>query len=207
MRDIVMFDSHFRFSMQKTYFCLCLDQVQRYESVKKEIERLETDSVGEDKAHIVQMNREVQEEKREEVVVAPIISAAMALEAFSYDYAATNLGGNYARRHVDPLPVVSRFVVAAKLVTGQEFPTDGDAYEGLKGLMEKRNQLVHFKSKQFDMNNPNEYIDYREKFITDLEEWAHRSPGVVRAVVAEVDKLHGDEGRYALSIEPTQCHA
>ncbi len=75
-----------------------------------------------------------------------IIFGAMCLEAFIYDYAAHNFSDTYVKKYLDKLDLKAKLVVIPKLVTGEHFPTDSQAFQGLQNLIEERNKLVHHKS-------------------------------------------------------------
>ena len=202
-----MFEKSHRVSMQKTYFSLCLSQIDAYRQILTDIDELETGPIPEDEAHIAQMNLAVLAEKKEQAVVAPIISAAMCLEAFSYDYAATHLGDSYTKKHLEKLDVPSRLVIATKLVTGKDFPTDCAAYGNMKSVIKQRNDLVHFKSKNFDMAEMAQARKYIDELSKKVEKTLDVCEAAVRGIMIEIDKLHGKGRFYEFSIEPTQCHA
>ena len=73
--------------------------------------------------------------------------AAMCLEAFIYDYAATNFRDTFARKYLDKLDLVSKWVIVPKLVLGKEYPRDTQAFEYLKSIKKERDKLVHSKSR------------------------------------------------------------
>lgn len=76
-----------------------------------------------------------------------ITFAAMCLEAFIYDYAATHFSDSFVKKYLDKLDLCSKWVIIPKLVTGNDFPTDSLAFQHLTKLVKMRNALVHSKSK------------------------------------------------------------
>ncbi len=84
--------------------------------------------------------------KIENHCVVTIVFTALAVEAYIYNYAAKNLSENFIDKHLDRLDVVSKWVVIPKLITGQDFPKSGQAFQLLKKLIANRNYLVHSKS-------------------------------------------------------------
>lgn len=197
----------YRVSMQKNYFCLCLSQVQKYESISAKIHGLESSAVSEDELHIVEMNLSVLYEEREQVVLAPIVFAAMCLEAFIYDYGASHFGDSYMKKHLDKIDLASKFVLATRLATEKEFPIEGQAYQGLVDLIKDRNSLVHFKSRKFEIAELHKASEYRESLNQKHEKAMYSAIKTVREIMKELDKIHGNRGTYEYSIEPTQCHA
>jgi len=75
-----------------------------------------------------------------------IIFGAMCLEAFIYDYAAHNFSDTYVKKYLDKLDLKTKWLIIPKLVTGKDFPTESQAFQGLQKLIEERNKLVHYKS-------------------------------------------------------------
>lgn len=73
--------------------------------------------------------------------------AAMCLEAFIYDYAATSFTDTYVRKYLDKLDLVAKWVVIPKLALGIEFPRDTQAFEYLRAIKKERDKLVHSKSR------------------------------------------------------------
>ncbi len=73
--------------------------------------------------------------------------AAMCLESFIYEYAASNFSDTYAKKYLDKLDLVSKWVVIPRLVLGKEFPKDSQSFEHLKEIRSERNNLVHSKSR------------------------------------------------------------
>lgn len=73
--------------------------------------------------------------------------AAMCLEAFIYDYAATNFSDTYVKKYLDKLDLVSKWVLIPKLVLGKEFPRSGRAFAYIRSVKKERDKLVHSKSR------------------------------------------------------------
>lgn len=92
---------------------------------------------------------EIMEEHRSSAVVFGV----MCLEAFIYDYAATNFSGKYTQKYLDSLDFIAKWVVIPKLVTGKDFPRESQAFEHLGKLANERNKLVHPKSKRQPRND------------------------------------------------------
>ncbi len=73
--------------------------------------------------------------------------AAMCLEAFIYDYAATNFSDTYVKKYIDKLDLVSKWVVVPKLVLGKEFPRSSRSFSFIRSIKRERDKLVHSKSR------------------------------------------------------------
>lgn len=78
--------------------------------------------------------------------VSCIVFAAMAIEAYIYDYGARHLSDSYVTQHLDKLDVVSKWIIIPKIATGNDFPKDNHAFELLKKLIKTRNSYIHYKS-------------------------------------------------------------
>lgn len=77
-----------------------------------------------------------------------IVFAAIAAEAYIYDFAAKHLGDNYVERHLDKLSLQSKWVVVPKLVKGYTLASDGQAFQALVELSRDRNEIVHAKTRE-----------------------------------------------------------
>ena len=85
-------------------------------------------------------------DRRDNHCLIAIVFAALAVEAYMYDYAARNLGEQFVASHLDRLDVVSKWVIIPRLVTGKGFPKGERAYRLLGQLVAHRNSIVHSKS-------------------------------------------------------------
>ena len=191
-----------RVSIHRHYFSLSLDQVSEYERMCTEMDKQKSSG---DEIHIIEMNLSLLYDLREKAVVIPIVFSAMCLEAFIFDYAATHLGDSYVKKYLDKLDLVSKYIVISKLVTGNNFSKDGQAYQGLVTLAKDRNRLVHFKSKEFKLTELDKASQYHETLNAEFKKAMYSSIQTVRDVMKELDKLHGSE-YFQKYIEPYECH-
>lgn len=76
-----------------------------------------------------------------------VVFSITALECYVHGYAARRLGEGYAKRHVEKLDLVSKWIVVPKLVTGQEIPSHHEGIKLLAKLVKARNHIVHLKGK------------------------------------------------------------
>jgi len=103
-----------------------------------------------------------------------IIFGAMCLEAFIYDYAAHNFSDTYVKKYLDKLNLKAKWVIIPKLVTGKDFPTDSQAFQGLQKLIEERNKLVHHKSQ------PEKSDEEREERLKKLKKKSERLQKLIK---------------------------
>jgi len=194
-----------RGSMHWHYFQVCRDHIKMYESAEIEIEGYRNS--GQER-HIIEMNISAAYSRRERAVVIPIVFAAMCLEAFIYDYGAKKLSGRFVRDHIDRLEIPSKLVLLTELVTGKRFPTDSQAYEGLRKLVNDRNKLVHFKSKVFKASEFQKIDQWHEGMNKDLRSAMYNAYKTVIEVMKELDKLHNNNTNYYQEyITDAECHA
>jgi len=73
--------------------------------------------------------------------------AAMCLEAFIYDYAASNFSDTYVKKYLDRLDLVAKWVVIPKLILGEEFPRSSMAFGYIRSIKNERDKLAHSKSR------------------------------------------------------------
>ena len=143
--------------------------------------------------------------RRERTAVIPIVFGAMCLEAFIYCYGASHISGKYMKEHLDKLSLQSKFLIVPKLVTGKQFPTDSQAYEGLVKLKEDRNSLVHFKSKHFSDGQLTELDKWHSDMNAKLKTAMYNAYNTVPKVMDELDKLHEGSSNYKQTITDTKC--
>lgn len=93
--------------------------------------------------------------------VTAIVFQAMAVEAFINEYIYLRLGKSYFES-VDKLSPLDKILIACKMITGKDFPKDRKAYLLLKTIIKLRNELVHFKAKEIDINDSIKTISDKE---------------------------------------------
>lgn len=104
--------------------------------------------------------------------VKTIIFSALSVESAINDYAAWQLGDKYFDDHISSMDVVSKWIVVPKLVYGSSIDKSGPAYSALKHLIKSRNELIHNKSRNFDLNDPSlakKLLDRVDKFKLGVE--------------------------------------
>lgn len=134
-----------RFSKSPVYFDICKESFNEFEDSKNTL-------ITEFKKYGSELSADrlnFLSRKMDRDFAISITFAAMCLEAFIYDYAATYFTDTYAKNYLQDIDFVSKWVVVPKLVTGKDFPTDSQAFEQLQKLRKERNDLVHYKSKPF----------------------------------------------------------
>jgi hypothetical protein len=115
----------------------------------------------------------------------------MALEAFLYDYAAEKLGDNFVREHLDKLSLPSKFLVYPRLVCGKRSDKSGAAYGSLRQLNSLRNDLVHFKSRSFDLGDLHRASGFHDHLNDMLREGVENAMRCVTLVMSELDGFYG----------------
>lgn len=135
------------FSKSSQFFDICRESWNEFEKWKRRISKIQEEANGQDLeegwSRFLGLSALM-----DESYVKAIVFAAMCLEGFVYDYAATTISGSYAKNYLDRLDLVSKYVVIPRIVTGKKFPTDTHAFQHLKELVDKRNDFVHYKSKR-----------------------------------------------------------
>lgn len=138
----------------------------------KEILRLEKELLAQPNLYLLgndlnEMLSEYYNQERSHQM-AFIVFQAMAVEAFLNEYITLRLGKSYFES-MDKLSPTDKLLIACKLITGKDFPKDVHAYALLRNTLKYRNELVHFKSKEIDIQefiNNNKEIS--EKEIDDI---------------------------------------
>lgn len=140
------------------------------------------------------------EEERDQACIVSVVFTAMYFEAFIYDYAASCLGDNYAKDHLDKLDFISKWLVIPRLITGKELSKEGQAYQCLKRLHKDRNSLVHLKSRELVFNN-DEMVKYLQDREIDIQESVGNCRSALKHVISELLVIDPDHPKVQLSNE------
>ena len=70
--------------------------------------------------------------------VQSIVMAAMCFESAIYDYAAWQLGDNFAKDYLEKLDVLSKWVIVPRMVCGAEIRKDKVPFQKLKNLIKAK---------------------------------------------------------------------
>ena len=138
--------------------------------------------------------------ENEDLLIKSVIFAHMCLEAFIYDYAAHHFSDAYAKKHLDKLDFLSKWVLIPKLVIGKDFPKESKAFEYLTKLNKHRNEMVHPKSKAM-VDLVDNGMEFVKKLGPSIKKEAmsavyieHNPPfEMVMEVLTELRKLEGDD--------------
>ena len=128
------------------YFQLTSESYERYkDNIKKAAEYTVSCKLKKQKP-----NLKVSQDFWEKAIRAMLVQnlfAAMCLEAFIYDYAATNFSDTYVKKHLDKLDLISKWIIIPKLILSKEFPKSGRVFAYLRSIKRERDKLVHSKSR------------------------------------------------------------
>lgn len=114
--------------------------------------------------------------------IKTIVFSAMALEAAAFEFAAVQLGETFARRYLDKLDVLGKWIVIPRLVCGRSLREDGPAINSLRSLVKDRNALVHHKSKEWDRKS--KFSEVREASAKRRKSFeANQVPNAFRTLV------------------------
>src|SRR5437870_5221501 len=158
-----MSSDKFRVSIHRHYYRIAVEQRRVYSELDAKMSRLETTQVSDDEVDAALEKRPECYEKREQTAVIGITFAAMCLEAFFYDYAASKLGDGFTEEHLDKLDLPSKLVIIPQLVCGKAIEKSSHVYEKVKRLTKDRNYLVHFKSQSFDADEMDKVSEFHDE--------------------------------------------
>ena len=153
-------DIKFRIVAHKKYQEISKENLDRFEKLHSEMLTLRK-KIKEEEPHFADkdwLKVFDLEYERDKYSVVSIVFAAMCLEAFIYDYAATATSHSYVKNYLDKLDLVSKWIVIPRIITGKEIPRGSKALQMLSKLVSARNGLIHFKSKS------STWDDYFERF-------------------------------------------
>lgn len=116
---------------------------------------------------------QIEAEKLECKILA-VLSTALFLEAYIFDYGARRESASYVDKFLDKLDPIAKWVVVPRLVVPPGLSRDDEVFERLRRLYKLRNDLVHHKTKiSEDFTSPPEFPDNMEphhcvKLIQDM---------------------------------------
>lgn len=190
---------NYRVSMHRHYYRICMEQKKLYDHYDSEINQLCVNSVQDENEYSTLAKSEEYYEKREQAAVIGIAFAALCLEAFFYDYAATKLGDDFVKEHLDKLDLPSKLLIIPTLVCGKGIMKSSHVYEHVKRLSKERNYLVHFKSKSFRIDDLPKASDFHEELSKMFRLALINGTESIELVLNTLDELHG-KGRYYWSM-------
>ena len=190
-----------RVGVHAMYFKIACDQVKIYHARAEELSRLEPQLYDADEV-VPDLRDRVSAcyLEREQAAVIAVTFSAMALEAFFYDYAAERLGDQFVKEHLDKLDPKSKFLVFPRLVCGKQPSKSGPAYEGLKKLIALRNELVHFESRSFGIDELPRASEFHDELNERLRSGVDGSVESV-LVLTELGALHGNARMFIQDME------
>lgn len=194
--------SEYRVSMHRHYYRIAVREKEVYDELDTQLKRAAPDTSLRDPfeaAEILGEHYKLQElnyEQRERAAVVGITFAALCLEAFFYDYAATGLGDAYAKEHLDKLDIPSKLLIIPRLVAGTSIEKASNVYAQVKRLTKDRNFLVHFKSKSFPMREVFKVNNYHDALNTRLRDALANGVTTVPVVLRSIDSLSGQNTSY-----------
>jgi hypothetical protein len=180
------------------YYTIARERAARYHECDAEYSKLEDGPIGEEELSQVWRRMEDYYEERERSAVVAITFAGMALEAFFYDYGAEHFGDRFVRDHLDKLDLKSKFLIYPRLISGKSPDKSNAAYRSLAKLVSLRNDLVHFKSKAFPLEELDKASDFHVALNKRLKAGVDDAVKCVIHVMSELDSIHGSGAGFAL---------
>jgi len=96
--------------------------------------------------------------ERLECRVLAVVSTALFLDAYIYDYGARRSSGSFVDKYLDKLDPVAKWVVIPRLLVPPGLSQDDEIFGRLRTLFKLRNDLVHQKTKAGgDFHSPPEF--------------------------------------------------
>ena len=121
-----------------------------------------------------------------------ILHSAMCLESFINDYCVVKKSGNYFKKYIEQLDVISKWIIVPKIIANNEIPTDSRAFELLKKLVSTRNKLVHPKSRELTRDDDGNKLELLAQEFVDFIEDVALCMGAVLAMLVEFKKIDPD---------------
>ena len=168
------------------YFKLALDNWERVQKLQQEHDAIQASLKRKKKVTDDIANQlAAKNDAIGELAVVVIVFCAFTLEAYINDYAINRLSKNYLKNYLDRLNPVAKWVVIPRLVTRKQLDPGSRPVQDLSWLVELRNRLVHYKSKEVTIEEIKE-----SDFL-----WYEDAERAVRAVKGIVSALKGIDRR------------
>ena len=87
------------------------------------------------------------EAKKKECKMLCVLTSALFVEAYIFDYCARKKSANYFSKYLDKLDPVSKWIITTKLLCYPGIEEGSDIIRKLNSLFTFRNKLVHHKTK------------------------------------------------------------
>lgn len=187
-----------RVSIHAMYYQIAREAAARYHQRDAEYAALETGPTGEEELSEYSRRMEECYAEREQSAVVAITFSGMTLEAFFYDYAAEELGDAFVKAHLDKLDLKAKLLIYPRLVCGKGPDKSKAVYASLGRLVKLRNELVHFKSKSFPVQELERASDFHTTLNQRLNTGVDDAVDTVMQVMTELDVLHGSGAGFAL---------
>jgi hypothetical protein len=190
-----------RISVHAVYYKIACEQAERYHACETERAAMEASMEGWEEISEAARRLEHSYEQREQSAIIAITFSAMTIEAFLYDYAADRLGDGYVRKQLDRLNLMSKYLEYPRRVCGKSPDTSAAAYLSLARLVTLRNQLVHFKSRPFNINELDKASDFHSELNAHLRAGVDDAIETVDLVLTESGTLEGVGSLFAQRIK------
>lgn len=178
-----------RVGMHKLFFKIAKEHHDRYQIVEADFNKLNNEPLNSDDAKKRIFDLQKCYEEMASCAVITVTFATMCLEAFFYDLGASKLGDSFVLDNLDKLDIKSKFLVYPKLICGQSPNKSHAAYEKLTKLVKLRNELIHFKSKPFELSRLNKASEFHDDLNMQLKEGVKNSIICIKAVMKTLDNL------------------
>jgi hypothetical protein len=205
------FETYARLSGDERFKCIAEGQLRTFDELNPKVRQLR-DRKSEilstaadpddppDEYYDIWMELNPLEEERDQACIIACVFTALYFEALIYDYAASCLGDEYVRAHLDKLDFISKWLVVPRLTVGKQLDKSRHAYSALRQLQKDRNSLVHLKSREMSFSNE-KMIEYLEKRENDIQRTANNCQAALKVVVQELHELDPTHPKLVLLIK------
>ena len=169
----------------REYFKIAQDNYHTIEKLRKEHDMLQAQLKGkrmsdDDVALLASKNDAIGE-----LAIIVVIFCALAVEAYINHYGISRLSKNFFTRYLDRLEVLAKWVIVPRIVTGKQLNPGSASLQDLSWLISLRNRLVHYKSKQIEIEELRE-----DDFLWDYD--ADKAIRTVRRVMHGLKRIDGN---------------
>ena len=118
--------------------------------------------------------------------IITVVFCAMTLEAFVNEYGAKHFSRKFFNNHLDRLSLISKFVIIPRINNNNALATDDQHFQDLKWLINLRNELTHFKTKEINVRDLDMAYPISQKYII-TKDHAKKALNTAKNVMSVLD--------------------
>jgi hypothetical protein len=142
--------SYSRLGLVETFLEIAVDSYIEFKQDKRILDQIVSEGGIMHEGFMI-YNRETDHQeynnKLRKDTIKVIVFLTTFLESYINDLGGIVLGDTFVKEHLDKLSLISKWIVIPRLITNEEIDKSKSYYQGLKELVQWRNNLIHHKTR------------------------------------------------------------